>query len=265
MKGTEMTTIRQRYRQRAAVATLELVLCMPILLALAVAIVWLGMAVVGQSEVTVQARHQAWGKRFEQPAGKALNFLSEDIVSGEATGEVNVSPLVDDIAPPESSHDVMADPWDHESLPLERPPHWEQYATAAVNAKTGKVQVAYTDARNQLNALQSQADTLLAQAVQQMLADLIDPADLFRSARSETENQGTARKQELEAELRRRQRAMDVEVRDEIDRLEKRKGEAQDAGEKKLLEELIKVQQNKAKRLEADIEDLRDDVEAIGQ
>jgi hypothetical protein len=236
---------------------------MPFLLALAVAIVWLGRAVIGQSEVTVQARNEAWEKRYENSRGKALNFLVDDVVSGDATGEVKISPLVDDIAPPESSHDVMAGTWDHESLPLERPPHWQQYASAAVNAKTGTAQVAYTDARNQLNDLQSQAEALLAQAVQEMLANLVDPANLLESAQSNAENAATARKGTLEDELRRRERALDVEVRGEINRLRKRKDETQDASEKKLIDELIKVQQNKAKRLEADVADLRDELEAL--
>jgi hypothetical protein len=238
---------------------------MPILLALAVAIVWLGMAVIGQSEVTVQARNEAWGKRFENSPGDALSFLSDDIVSGEASSEVKVSPLVDEIAGPESSHDVLAGTWDHNSLPLERPPHWEQYAKAAVNAKTGQAQVAYTDARNQLGGLQSQADALLAQAVQDMLADLVDPSNLLESGRSDAEDQAATRKRKVEDELRRRQRAIDVEVRDEIDRLRRRRGETQDSSEKALIDELIEVQKNKAKRLESDLEDLRAELEALNQ
>jgi len=244
---------QQAGSRRKAAAALELVLSMPILLAIIVGVVWLGSSVIAQTEVTVEARHKAWTKRSE-PTGTALLFLKDDVVSDEATKSVEVSPIFDGESAPESSHDLMVTSWDHESLKMDKAPNWKEYALAGVNTKTGSGQVAYTDARNQFTQFQSQAgniwNTIGASLIRQLTnlgasaesalgGGKNEKADEARE-RAKIDQQLTARRTELRAAktaLRQLDKDASPEHRD--------------------------VLKNKVKRLEAEMEDLKDDRKAL--
>ena len=124
---------------RRGTATLEVALSLPLLLAFMVAMIWLGASMIAQSQVIVEARHQAWDQRDETP-GTGLLFMKDDFISISSSETIEMGPMFENFEPPESSHDVMVGAWDHEKLPLDKVPNWKQYVIAGVNAKTGGLQ-----------------------------------------------------------------------------------------------------------------------------
>lgn len=235
-------------------ATLELVLSMPVLLALIVGIVWLGSAVIAQTAVTIEARHNTWSKRHE-PIGTALLFLKDDVVSDEATEEVNVSPVFAGVDPPASSHDVMAGTWDFEKLPFDKPPHWEQYAIAAANAKTAAIQNAYVDARNMFTQFQSEAGNIWQTLGASLIRQLISLGEVADSALEGGENAGAGEKSVEQARINRELNAKRNELKEAREALRNLDDDAS--------AELRDVFKNRVKRLEAEIDDLEADLEAL--
>ena len=72
-----MPTIAKRTTRRAArhgVATLEFVMALPLLFVLMICILWEGFWLIGQAEVLITARNDAWKKRFDNLADNPLSF-----------------------------------------------------------------------------------------------------------------------------------------------------------------------------------------------
>ncbi len=254
-------------RTARAVATLELVMCMPIILVLMVGIVWLGYSVIGQSDVTVQARHNAWKERFDGSGGKPLFFLADDFKTKEATTEVKVSPLFDDLSPPQSSHDVAAGTWDHQAVDMNRAPSWEHYLTAAINAKTGGMQVAYSGADNLLNELQNFGADAVRDQIEKIFSDFLDnPFSDFNggtsSGKNDNDQAAQAEKSRLTQQIREVQTAID-ETEERIDEIEKERDEVEDEDQKKIIEAQLEVAQNKLQRLKSELKWLKQDIKAI--
>src|SRR6476620_9827420 len=65
---------RRACTARRAMATLEFVMALPVLLLLMVGITWLGFSVISRSEALIEARDKAWKKRFDNPKQKPLIF-----------------------------------------------------------------------------------------------------------------------------------------------------------------------------------------------
>ena len=249
------------------VATLELVMCMPIILVLMVGIVWLGYSVIGQSEVTIEARHKAWQERFDGSDGKPLFFLADDFRTEEATTEVKVSPLFDDISPPESSHDIAVGTWDHQAVDMNRPPSWEHYLTAAVNAKTGDMQVAYSGADNFLNELKNIGADAIRDQVEKIFSDFLDnPFSGYtggaNSGKDENDQEARAEKARLTEKIGAVEAEID-EVEERIDEIEKELDEAEDEDQKEIIDARLEVSKNKLKRLKSELKWLQQDMKAI--
>ncbi len=239
---------------RAGSATLELVLSMPILLALIVGIVWLGSAVIAQTEVTIEARHKAWSKRSD-PTGTALLFLKDDVVSDQASQTVSVSPIFDDTESPESSHDVMASAWDFEKLPMDEPPNWKLYALAAANAKTAGIQTGYVDARNQFAQFQNDASNIWNTLAVNLIRELTGLGDATESALEGAENGEVGEKARERDRINRDISGKKNELRQAREDLRNLDDDATDAQRQ--------VLKNRVDRLESELEDLEDDLEAI--
>ncbi len=243
-----------RRKSCRGVATLELVLCLPILLALIVGVVWLGNSVIAQTDVTVEARHKTWSQRGQADT-TALLFLKDDIVSEDATQEVKVSPLFDDTESPESSHDVMGAAWDYEQLALDKAPNWKQYALAAANAKTGSIQNGYVDAQNKLSQFKSESSNIWNTIGAALIRELTQFGD---SAESSLEG-GDSKSEQSKSQTRNR-------LRKELDakraKLQEAK-QAEDDLDDGASDALKKVHKNRIERLKAEIEDLKDDLDAI--
>jgi outer membrane murein-binding lipoprotein Lpp len=237
-------------------ATLELVLCLPILLALVVGIIWLGNSVIAQTEVTIEARHKAWLKRDESP-GTALLFLKDDVVSEESTQTVEVSPLFDDVESPESAHDVMAAVWDFEQLPLDKAPNWKQYATAAANAKTAGIQNGYVDARNHFARFKNDARNVWSTIGAALIRQLSGLGNSAKTQLEGGENAGSSKKDQLGNQIQRELSARENQLKRAREALNNLDDEASDA--------FRNVLKNRIKRLKAEIDDLEADLEALDQ
>lgn len=252
----QIQTRRDPLELRRGTATLELVLSLPILLALIVGIVWLGSSVVAQTEVTIEARHKTWAKR-KGTEGTALLFLKDDILSDKATQTVSVSPIFDDAESPESSHDVMSGAWDHEKLPIDKAPNWKLYALAAANAKTGSLQTGYVDAQNKFTQFKSEAGNLWNTLAVDVIRQLTGMGDAADSAIGGAENAGSGEKAQEKARINSKLAAKKRELETAKSGLDNLEEDASDA--------LKQVLKNRVERLEAEIDDLESDLEAMDE
>ena len=241
---------------RFGVATLELVLSLPVLLVLIVGVVWLGNSVVAQTEVTIQARHNAWSKRSES-VGTALLFLKDDVVSDGATQAVEVSPLFDNAGTPESAHDVMAAAWDFEKLPLDNAPNWNQYLIAAGNAKAGSLQTDYVDASNKFERFKNEANNIWDNLGADMIRQLTGLGKDANSLLLDGESSGADKKGQLRNRIEQLIERKKNALKNAQDALRKLGNDASEA--------LEKVLKNRIKRLKSDVDDLESDLEAINE
>jgi hypothetical protein len=141
---------------RRGLATLEFAMALPVLLLLVVGITWLGFSVIGQTEVLVESRNNAWEKRFEDASKRPLIFPlniptdfagetdytyseDDDFVTEKATKEIKVSPVFDWLSDPESSHTILAGSWDHEAMKLDEPPDLKLITIAAITGTLGGI------------------------------------------------------------------------------------------------------------------------------
>jgi hypothetical protein len=239
---------------RLGSATLELVFCMPILLALIVGIVWLGSAVIAQTEVTVEARHKTWEKRSD-PTGTALLFLKDDIAKEKAKKSVQVSPVFDDVESPESAHDVMTGAWDHSKLPLDKAPNWKQYVLAAANAKTGSIQTNYVDASNKFTNFKNQARNIWRSIGANLIRQLTSMGDSVKGLLKNGESAESAEKAKERNQIEQSIRDKKQELRDAEEDVRNTDKDTSDA--------LGKVLKNRVKRLKSDIKNLEEDLEAL--
>jgi TadE-like protein len=142
-------------------APLEFVMALPILLLLMVGIVWLGFFVIGQTEVTIEARNKAWKKRFVNEKQVPFMFPTgigdaknpeypgdADYVTETSTTKVEVSPIFAMIPGPKSSHTILAGSWDHSAMPFDKPADWKLVKFALLSAVTGELQILATDIGN---------------------------------------------------------------------------------------------------------------------
>ena len=242
------------FHLRTGTATLELVLSMPILLALMVGVIWLGSSVIAQTEVTITARHKTWKKR-DDVQGTALLFLKDNVIRDEATQDVSVSPLFDDTEPPESEHNIMAAAWDSEALPLNQAPHWKEYAKAAANAKTAGLQTGYVNAQNQFTNFKNDSRKIWSQIGAAMIRQLANLGDSANDQLEGGENSGSDEKEALRNRL---QRQLESKKNQLKQAREDRKNLAEDASD--ALRDTIK---NRIRRLQSEIKDLEDDLEAL--
>jgi hypothetical protein len=134
------TTIsRTSATTRSAMAPLEFVMALPVLLLLMVAITWLGFSVIGQTEVLVKARNKAWQRRFENASKKPLYFPilkglydeKSDYVFEQVKQRVDVSPIFSRVPGPEGGHMILAGSWDHRAMSFAEPPDLKLMAVAA--------------------------------------------------------------------------------------------------------------------------------------
>jgi hypothetical protein len=282
------TTTSGHSDPRRGMATLEFVLALPVLLTLMVAMTWLGFAVIGQTEVTVRARNQAWKRRFEDAGKQPLLFPTarvpgvaeypeaQDYVTEKASTQVNVSPAFNRLPSPESTHTVIAGSWDHRAMPMNEPPSWKLHMVAVANAKTAGFQTTIGNLENLVDNLQDSAASVLAE--QLGLGNLLDGLGNGiesggGAAKDETERQRQAEKQRLT------ERRSDLVT--QISQTDKEINELRIAYAKKLAEndpdkskeekqvELDRISQNidllkgKRQRLESELDDVQTELDAL--
>ncbi len=131
--------------KRRGVATLEFVMALPLLFVLMICIMWEGFWLIGQAEVLITARNDAWKKRFDNVADAPLMFpvmddpvplglyhANRDYVTEKASTKVDITPAFNAIPGPESSHTILAGSWDSKAMPLNKPPDFVLMGKAAI-------------------------------------------------------------------------------------------------------------------------------------
>lgn len=159
-------------QRQAGIATLELVLTLPLVLALIVAMVWLGFSLVGQVEVTVAARHSAWGERFGKWSGQAFDFNEENLHEVQESQSVSVTPVLSAKAGPESKHTVEQGNWDHRNVNFQSTPNLKLIGQLLLAAKAVGVIAEFDDLRESLGELQSAGDAALGEALRDIAKEL---------------------------------------------------------------------------------------------
>lgn len=139
---------------RRGVATLEFVMALPLLFVLMICILWEGFWLVGQAEVLVTARNDAWKKRFDNLADNPLSFpivpehdlpvlpkynRAADYATETASTKVDITPAFNRIPGPEASHTILAGSWDYKALALDSPPNIIPMGKAAVIGAFGSI------------------------------------------------------------------------------------------------------------------------------
>jgi uncharacterized membrane protein YgcG len=144
-----MPKLTNSLSNRAGVATLEFVMALPLLFVLMICIMWEGFWLIGQAEVLITARNDAWQKRFDNAADAPLIFpvletvslyeANKDYVTKNASTKVKISPAFDMVPGPESSHTILAGSWDHVAMPMNKPPDFVLMGKAAILGGMGSV------------------------------------------------------------------------------------------------------------------------------
>lgn len=152
-----MPKIAKRTMDRATrpgVATLEFVMALPLLFVLMICILWEGFWLIGQAEVLVTARNDAWKKRFDNLADNPLSFpilpehdlpvlpkynKTADYANEKASTTVDITPAFNRIPGPEASHTILAGSWDYEAMPMKTPPNLKLMGKAAVIGAFGNI------------------------------------------------------------------------------------------------------------------------------
>jgi len=140
-------------RRRRGVATLEFAMTLPILMIVMVTVIWFGVAMFKQADVTVQARNQAWRARYKNPPGTPFRFRQASLVNGSAKREVGVSPLFNGFGAANSRHSVMAGAWDHRQVGYqfgERHPNWQLMTRLGEAVVRGRIGDAVRSLKNTL-------------------------------------------------------------------------------------------------------------------
>lgn len=159
-------------------ATLEFAMALPFILLLMIGITWLAFSVIGQAQVLVQARNDAWRERFKNLSEKPLIFPvglgsvripgyseKDDYVSKTVSKKVNVSQVFDGVAGPSASVTVLAGSWDHNAMKMDKPPSFKLYGIAALNSATKELQTQMGQLDSMINNLEAFAASAIAQAL----------------------------------------------------------------------------------------------------
>jgi hypothetical protein len=208
----------RRVRPRRAIATLEFVMALPVLLLLMVGITWLGFSVIARTEVLVQARAKAWKKRFDNSAQKPLVFpaglvvaknpfysTESDYVTESATKSVSVSPVFKAVPAPKATHTILSGSWDHRAMKMDKPPNFELYLKAVANAATKDIQTQLGNLTNLVNGLDQIGAAAIAQAFSQgssFNGMSSSPNSAAKTAERETKQREKAEKDQLQQRLK---------------------------------------------------------------
>lgn len=164
---------------RAGIATLELCMGLPIVLACIVALIWFGYSLIGQVNVNVEARHATWSERFSPWNQQPFDFSASQTINESATATVDVVPLLADMPGPEAEQFVAQGNWDHRSVEWTAAPNWSTYADLIVAARLGGLDVAYDAAQLDFQQIADLARTALADALADLAQQLINPHGEF--------------------------------------------------------------------------------------
>lgn len=145
MPLTRTTENPRRGRNRNGNAALEFVMVFPLLFLLWILLFHLGFVGVGQSEVIVEARYQAWrqptsSQRSGPLTSRRFFFVNHRFSEGDAEVDVQVSPITDSFADPAKTQWVQTGTWDYLEIPSGKFPNFTLYAEVIASQNLGPLQ-----------------------------------------------------------------------------------------------------------------------------
>lgn len=110
-------------RLRRGIASLELVLVFPMLLALVAILFAIAMSDVAKVQVTTKARQQTWAQRPSAPAGSPLDWVSQDPMASQIAPPQQQTVSLGPVYPgqtrqAQSKNTLVANPWASEAIPF---------------------------------------------------------------------------------------------------------------------------------------------------
>ena len=168
-------------RYRKAVATLELVMALPILLTLMVGLIWLGFSVIGQAEVNVEARDKAWQKRFDRWQGTKFDFTSRQLAEENAETDIVVSPVLDQLPGPSSNQSLDSSTWDHRSIEFKDVPNFRLAGEVVLAAKTQGIRTSLRDIKETFASAQELGRLGLGEMLREIASELTNPFSQLES------------------------------------------------------------------------------------
>ena len=143
---------------KAGSAPLEFLMVLVPVLMFVVMLLWMASVSTVKSLVTIEARYDAWSKRDSE---KGQPFEMQSYNQGEITSEkarkIDVSPLVNDLITPKSSHQLFTGTWHHPHVDLNQTPNWglqRRLMTKAAQSRVAAIQDAGQAFGKMLDSLQ---------------------------------------------------------------------------------------------------------------
>jgi hypothetical protein len=233
---------------RQAIATLELVMSLPILLVMLVCLVWLGYSVIGQARVNVQARHLAWQQRFQPATNSLFDFSEGEHETQTATEPISVTPLLSSESGPESEQTIERGTWDHRAVKLRSAPNWQVHTDVSVAAAKAGIQGLVGDLTGPIQGLEQLGSNVLQQSLEEFAAELLNPGNLFSS-----DSRNSQQRTELDSELEKSK--LQTEIRDLENEIEKVKQDRDAAkSDDESNQDLAWLLETRLKRLELQLE-----------
>lgn len=258
---------------RRGIATLEMVLVMPVFLLAALTLLWMGSVGINQVTASVDARYEAWQLRTDQSADPfEFQSASQGEVRVGISRPITVSPLVDDWIIPRSEHVVFAGTWQSPHVDLNRSPNWE--VQSRLIAKVPLQQFSgikqglggFQDARVGLRRLpagvseQFSAHSLLVDGLKSLAGGVLDANAQATQRAKESQDENNRRAVEA---VRRYRRIVQDHKRTAEGNLRKAEQDLE-VGERNLkqLQDLLNSEKQKNSPDEEKIEELGADIEA---
>ena len=152
------------------IATLEMVMVLPLLMVFLVFTMAFGRGVVLGVGTTIEARRLACEQARDHKSGKIFNFDASttraDLMRGESTRQIPLPNILGAFPDAGAEHYTMGGSWDHDEIRLNSPLHWTHYAKTAGGPGGG-----ITGVGSSANSLQS----ILQSFGGASLPDLSDP------------------------------------------------------------------------------------------
>ncbi len=163
-KRRSITAGISRHRPRAGTAPLEFVMVLPVILFVLAAILWVGVAMNTQAELTVETRNDAWKRRDGGPSEDAFHFDRQNRIESRMERPVEFLRIFSGFAPASARHAVLAGSWDHLQVPMNDQPNWPLYSRLGIEGNGDQLQQflgGLGDLQSQFPSLQDMIDNQL--------------------------------------------------------------------------------------------------------
>lgn len=164
-----MTAQRIRCDGARGLASLELVLALPLLLMLLAVVFFLGDGMIKANQTVVAARADAWSQRGSRPSADPFAFTrsstERSLVNGAAEETIRSNAAIGLLSEATAEHTVMSGAWDYRDIDLNRPPSYAVYAKVASSGVVSTASMANQLLSNGLQGLLQQAFASVADSV----------------------------------------------------------------------------------------------------